>query len=79
MTDRASFAKLCAFTIALAASTAVFAAPAAADNCTNLSNLVLPEVISIAATSVAADSFTPPGLTTPVPVAFCRVQITVAP
>jgi hypothetical protein len=80
VTDRASFAKLCAFTVALAASTAVFAAPAAADNCTKLSNLVLPDVISIAATSVAAGSFTsPPFLTTPVPVAFCRVQITVTP
>ena len=72
MTDRANFTKFCGFTAALAASTAVFAAPAAADSCTKLSSLHLPEVISIAATSVAANSFTPPGLTTPVPV-FCRV------
>ena len=80
MTDRASFTKLCGFTAALAASIAVFAAPAAADSCTKLSNLHLPEVISIAATPVAANSFTaPPFLTTPVPVEFCRVQITVTP
>jgi hypothetical protein len=67
------------FAVALAALTPVFAAPAVADSCTKLSGLVLPEVISITATSIAADSFTPPGLTTPVPVAFCRVQITVTP
>lgn len=80
MINRATSAKLCGFTLALAAATAVFAAPAAADSCTKLSSLHLPEVISIMATSVAAGSFTaPPFLTTPVPVAFCRVQITVAP
>lgn len=79
MTDRARLSQLWGFAAALAASVATFSAPAAADSCTNLSNLVLPEVTSIAATSVAADSFTPPGLTTPVPVAFCRVQITVTP
>jgi len=57
-----------------------FTAPAAADSCTKLSSLVLPDVISITATSIAANSFTsPPFLTTPVPVAFCRVQITVSP
>ena len=74
MIDRA---RIWGFAVALAALTAVFAAPAVADSCTRLSSLVLPEVISITATSIAADSFTPPGLTTPVPVAFCRVQITV--
>jgi hypothetical protein len=79
VTDRARLSQLCRFTAALAASTVIFSAPAAANSCTKLSSLVLPEVISIAATSIAADSFTPPGLTTPVPVAFCRVQITVTP
>jgi hypothetical protein len=79
VTNRASFANLCGFTVALGASTAVLAAPAAGDSCTKLSSLALPEVISIAATSVPANSFTPPGLTTPVPVAFCRLQITVTP
>jgi hypothetical protein len=79
VTNSASFSRLCGFTVALAAATAVFTAPAAADSCTQLSSLVLPEVISITATSVTAGGFTPPGLTTPVPVAFCRVQITVTP
>jgi Tannase and feruloyl esterase len=79
VTDRARLSRLCGFAAALTASMAVFAAPAAADRCTKLSSLVLPEVISIAATSIAAGSLTPPGLTTPVPVAFCRVQITVTP
>ena len=64
---------------ALLATVALGAAPVAADPCTNLSSLVLPEVTSITATSVAANSFTPPGSTAAVPVAFCRVQITVAP
>jgi len=73
-TDRARRSGPCGFAAALAVSTAVFAAPAAADSCTKLSSLVLPEVISIAATSIAADSFTPPGLTTPVPVALCRIH-----
>jgi len=72
-------ARIWGFAVALAALTPVFAAPAVADSCTKLSSLVLPEVISITATSIAADSFTPSGLTTPVPVAFCRVQITVTP
>lgn len=64
---------------------ALFAAPAAADKCSDLSNLVLPEVTSITATSVAANTFSPPppfpGLPPgrPVPVAFCRVQIAVEP
>jgi len=82
MTNRAKISGSCGFTIALAASVAGFSAPAAADSCTKLSSLVLPEVISITATSIAANSFTPPGvpgLTAPVPVAFCRVQITVKP
>jgi feruloyl esterase len=76
--DRAKLS-LCGLAVALASSTALFSAPAAADNCTKVSSLVLPEVISITATPVAANSFTPPGLTTPVSVAFCRVQITVTP
>jgi hypothetical protein len=69
----------------LVIATALFVAPAAADTCTDLSNLVLPEVISITATAVAANTFTPPPLFPglppgpPVPVAFCRVQITVEP
>ena len=72
-------ARIWGFAVALAALTPVFAAPAVAASCTKLSSLVLPEVISITATSIAADSFTPPGLPTPVSVAFCRVQITVTP
>jgi hypothetical protein len=79
MADRAKLSRSCGVAGALAALTAIFAAPAAADTCSNLSSLVLPEVMSIAAASVAAGSFTPPGLTTPVSVAFCRVQITVTP
>ncbi|HEV2548924.1 MAG TPA: tannase/feruloyl esterase family alpha/beta hydrolase [Stellaceae bacterium] len=72
---------------ALLCGTALFAAPAAADDakCTALATLSLPEVTSITATPVAAGTFVvpppfpglPPG--PPVPVAFCRVQITVAP
>src|SRR5579862_5772305 len=70
---------------ALVAATALFAGPAAADTCTDLAKLHLPEVTSIIATSVAANAFSlppafpglPPGA--PVPVAFCRVQLTVAP
>ena len=82
MTNRARLSQLCGFTAAFAAFTAVCAAQAAADNCTKLSSLALAEVTSIAATSIAANSFTPPGppgVTTAVPVAFCRVQITVTP
>jgi Tannase and feruloyl esterase len=79
MTNRAGLAKLCGFAVAFGGLIGAFAAPAAADSCTNLSSLVLPEVISITATSIAAGSFTPPGLPTPVAVAFCRVQITVSP
>jgi hypothetical protein len=79
VTDRARLSQLCGFAAALTASMAVFAAPSAADSCTKLSSLVLPEVISIEGTSIAAHSFTPPGSTTPVPVAFCRIQITVTP
>jgi hypothetical protein len=79
VTHQARLLRACSFAVALIASTTVFCAPAAADKCTNLSSLVLSDVISIAATSIAADSFTPPGLTTPVPVAFCRVEITVTP
>jgi len=78
--SRAKIYRSCGFIFALAASTATFAAPAVADNCTKLSSLVLRDVISITATSIAANTFTlPPFLTTPVPVAFCRVQITVTP
>src|SRR5262249_27326918 len=49
------------------------------------SKLVLPEVTAITATSVPANTFTPPPPfpgappSPPVPVAFCRVQITVEP
>lgn len=69
----------------LVVATVLFAAPAAADTCTDLAKLSLPEVTSIAATSIAANTFTPPPLFPgfppgpPVPVAFCRVQITVEP
>ena len=73
------------FWISLLTSLTYGALPAAADTCTDLSNLVLPEVTSITATSVPPNAFSlpppfpglPPG--PPVPVAFCRVQITVAP
>jgi tannase/feruloyl esterase len=78
MTDRRC-PQLCSFTAALVVSAGFVTAPALADSCSNLSNLTLPEVSSIAATSIAANSFTPPGLTTPVAVDFCRVQITVTP
>src|SRR5438093_1484961 len=69
----------------LLGATTLFGVPAAADSCTDLSKLNLPEVTSITATSVAANGFTPPpafpGLPpgAPVPAAFCRVQITVKP
>ncbi|MBV9180824.1 MAG: tannase/feruloyl esterase family alpha/beta hydrolase [Acidobacteria bacterium] len=61
---------------------AVGALSAKADRCTDLSNLSLADVTSITATSVPANTFlTPPpfpGLPPgpAVPVAFCRVQIT---
>src|SRR5215475_10423788 len=58
---------------------AIGTSPAFADACTDLSALHLPEVTSIAATFEPANTFTPPGLRTPVAVDFCRVQITVAP
>src|SRR5690348_12055496 len=73
------------FAAALFAASALFAAPAAADSCSDLANLVLPEVTSITAPAVAANTFSPPppfpGLPPgpAVPVAFCRVQLTVAP
>ena len=66
-------------------ATALFAAPASADTCSNLSNLVLSEVTSIEATDVPPGTFSPPapfpGLPPgpPVAVAFCRVQIIVEP
>jgi hypothetical protein len=64
---------------------ALIATPARADTCSNLSSLNLPEVVALTATSVAPNVFVPPpvlpGLPPgpPVPVAFCRVQITVTP
>jgi hypothetical protein len=63
----------------LLVTSALGVTPAAADPCATLSSLVLPDVTSITATPVAANSFTPPGLATPVPVDFCRAQITVTP
>jgi Tannase and feruloyl esterase len=71
--------------LAAAALTTLFSTPAAADKCSDLASLVLPEVTSITAIPVAANAFTPPppfpGLPSgpPVPVAFCRVEITVEP
>jgi hypothetical protein len=50
-----------------------------ADACTNLSNLTLPGLTSIIATSEAANSIIPSVSAAPVPVPFCRVQITVRP
>jgi hypothetical protein len=61
------------------------AMPAAAGTCESLSGLALPEVTSITASSIPANTFSPPppfpGLPPgpPVPVGFCRVQITVEP
>ena len=79
MTNRARLSQLCGFAAMLAALMAGVPAPAEADSCTKLSSLALREVTSIAATPITAGSFTPPGLPTPVPVAFCRVQIIVSP
>jgi hypothetical protein len=68
--------------------TALFLGPtraAAQDACSALSSLTFPNVTSTVATSVPANTFTypplAPGLPPPpaVPVAFCRVQITVRP
>ena len=79
------FWQLPAALLAATVLTTILAVPAAADKCSDLSNLVLPEVTSITATSVAANTFSPPppfpGLPPgpPVPVAFCRVQIVVEP
>jgi hypothetical protein len=70
---------------AVTALTTVFVVPAAADTCSDLSNLMLPEVTSITAAEVPANTFSPPPSFPgqppgpPVPVAFCRVQITVEP
>ncbi|MBV9200629.1 MAG: tannase/feruloyl esterase family alpha/beta hydrolase [Alphaproteobacteria bacterium] len=79
MAYKSRFPEFFGFTAALVVSTALFAAPAAADSCTKLSSFALPEVTSITATSIAANSFTPPGVPTAVPVDFCRVQITLRP
>jgi hypothetical protein len=63
----------------------IFAVPAAADKCSDLSKLALPEVTSITAISVPANTFAPPApfpgfpAGPPVSVAFCRVQITLEP
>lgn len=71
--------------LAVTALTTLFVGSAAAHQCSNLSNLKLAEVTSITATLVAANTFSPPppfpGLPPgpPVPVDFCRVQITVEP
>jgi len=81
---RASHSRILAL-VAAGALTTIFSTPAAADKCSDLSNLMLQEVTSITATSVAANTFTPPpafpGLPPgpPVSVAFCRAQITVQP
>ena len=69
--------------LAVMALMPLFARPALADKCGDLAKLVLPDVASITAVPVAANTFTPPppfpGLPSgpPVPVSFCRVQITV--
>ena len=74
----------CSAAIALA-GVSIAAASAAARTCESLSSLGLPEVTSISATSIPANTFSPPpafpGMPPgpPVPVAFCRVQITVEP
>ena len=58
---------------------------AAGDACSALSNLSLPEVTTISAATVPANTFMPPSAfpgapaSPPVPVAFCRVQLTVQP
>jgi Tannase and feruloyl esterase len=82
---RPRYFQLLTILIVTTALTTLFAAPASADKCSDLSNLVLPEVTSITATSVPANTFTPPppfpGLPSgpAVPVAFCRVEILVEP
>ncbi|HEX4596198.1 MAG TPA: tannase/feruloyl esterase family alpha/beta hydrolase [Burkholderiaceae bacterium] len=71
--------------LAAVAFATLFAGPAHAESCSDLSNLVLPDATSITATMVPANTFSlpppfpglPPGPA--VPVAFCRVQITVEP
>jgi hypothetical protein len=58
---------------------------AAADACSALSNLSLPEVTAITAATMPANTFMPPPdspgepPSPPVPVTFCRVQLTVQP
>src|SRR5882724_3950911 len=84
MTPLATYRRIVAAGILGAAGT-LLAAPAMADACSDLTALKLSEVTSITATSIPANTFTPPppfpGLPPgpPVPAAFCRVQITVAP
>lgn len=81
---RPTYNRILALLVA-AALAAICSAPAAADKCSDLANLTLPQVTSITATSVAANTFAPPppfpGLPSGplVSVAFCRVQITVQP
>ena len=80
MTFRERHSRLAALFAAISVAT-LSAIPAMADRCTELSELALPDVASITATSVAANTFVPPppfpGFPPgpPVPVAFCRVQI----
>src|SRR3974377_297528 len=84
MTNR-EYRHCLAVLLGLMAFTLLFARPALSDKCGDLVNLVLPDVASITAVPVAANTFTPPppfpGLPSgpPVPVSFCRVQITVQP
>jgi hypothetical protein len=64
------------------AGVSIAAASAAARRCESLSSLGLPDVTSISATSIPANTFSPPPAFPgwpPVPIAFCRVQITVEP
>jgi hypothetical protein len=85
MTHPAGHYRFVTALLAVAAFTAFCVSPAVADTCTDLSKLALPEATSITATFAAANTFSPPppfpGLPPgpPVPVAFCRVQITVEP
>ena len=81
---RRRYGRFSALLVAAAFAT-IFSTPAAADKCSDLASLALPEVTSITATPVAANTFTRPPLFPGfrpgplVPVAFCRVQITVEP
>jgi hypothetical protein len=65
----------------LLASTAMAGGPALAASCESLANLKLPDTTITLAQSMAAGTFTPPGVPAakPIPVAFCRVAGSIKP